>query len=634
MASINELKRWAVGLRRRHQDVPARDIVAAVVDRVGAALEAGPLAAGSDTALLDDVVDPPRGWANPWLVGAVHEQVASAADRKARGAWYTPRPVVEGLVRIAIVDGADDGRAPNLIVDPTCGGGAFLLAALDRLIDLDVEPLAAFERVVGMDLDPTAVEVSRWSMQLWLSQRLGWRRAEPHLHRADVRCGDALTDLPPAWTGRVAVVGNPPFASPLRSGAVRQSAAAYRDARLHLLGPYADLAAIHLLHAIEGLEEGSTVVLVQPQSILSSRDTEGLRSWLDEFAPLQALWASRQALFDAGVRPCAPILRVGASPVGDVALYHGATVDVRSRRPRRPGLRWGSFAADALGAPELPSLDGAGRLGSLIAATAGFRDEHYALVAACREGTSEVSALHSDADSGIGRVLTVGSVDPLTAAWGRKPFRFGGRTWTHPVVDRNDLPPRVQRWFDRLRRPKVLLATQAKLLEPYVDRQGTVVPTTPLIAVTADPADLDRVAAVMLAPPVVLWAWRRWFGTALSVDAVKLAAKQVGELPLPADAELWDRAAALVAASDALEPSAAWDRTVEVAELMNDAYGADQDVFRWWRSRLKPRPELAGTSHPPLAGERRLPEQLVIAFGSSAEPSAPDASAVRPGVEG
>lgn len=632
MASTDELKRWAGGLRRRHLEIPARDIVAAVVDRVGAALEAAPLVTGSDVALLDEVVDPPGGWANPWLVGSVHEQVASAADRKARGAWYTPRSVVEGLVRIAIVDVAENDLAPNLIVDPTCGGGAFLLAALDRLSELGLEPLRAIECVVGMDLDPTAVEVSRWSMQLWLSQRLGRRRAEAHLQRADVRCGDAMTDLPHAWRGQVTIVGNPPFASPLKTGAVRPSAAAFRDARPDLLGPYADLAAIHLLHAIEGLEDGSTLVLVQPQSILSSRDTEGLRSWLDEFAPLQALWVSREALFDAGVRPCAPILRVGAPPSGDVGLYHGPRVDERCLRPRRPGLRWGSLAADALGAPELPYLDGAGRLGSLIAATAGFRDEHYALVAACREAANEASVLDSvfDMDSGLGRVFTVGSVDPLTAAWGRRPFRFGGRSWTHPVADREDLPPPVQRWFDRLRRPKVLLATQAKLLEPYIDRQGTVVPATPLIAVTADPADLDRVAAVMLAPPVVLWAWRRWFGTALSVDAVKLAAKQVGELPLPGDVDLWERAAALVARSDALEPSEAWDRTVEVAELMNDAYGADPDVFRWWRSRLKPRPEIADHLWRPLGGEPPVPEQLVIAFGSLAQPVPPDSSAVRP----
>lgn len=589
------LKRWSVGLCRATTDVGVRPLVAAVVDRIGTALDVGPVAAPDRLhgirptepsladGLFDGVADPPGGWANPWLAGVVHEQAATAVDRRARGAWYTPRAVVEGLVRVATAEAAADEL--TLIVDPTCGGGAFLLAALDRLVELGVDPQAAIERVVGMDVDPTAVEVTRWSLQLWLLQRLGRPGAAPGLGRIDVRCGNALVDLPESWLQCCALaVGNPPFATPLKAGTIEPSAAAFRQSRAELLGPYADLASIHLLRTIEGLPVGSTVALVQPQSILSSRDTRDLRTWLAKSAPLRALWASRESVFDAGVRACCPILRVGAPAGEDVRLYHGLTVEERGTRVSQ---RWGGLAADALGAPELPQLGGR-RLGSIVTATAGFRDEHYALVAACREGSDDQRSAQPGSE--LGQVFTVGSVDPLSSDWGRHAFRFGGRSWIRPVVDRQDLPPGVQRWFDRLRCPKVLLATQAKLLEPFVDRHGTIVPATPLIAVTADPADLDRVAAVLLAPPVVLWAWRRWFGTAMSVDALKLAAKQVGELPLPLSGELWDEAATLIGQSDELAPAAAWDRSMEVARLMTSAYGADEQVFDWWLSRRKSRP--------------------------------------------
>ncbi|MEL7158056.1 MAG: hypothetical protein AAFN30_15865, partial [Actinomycetota bacterium] len=180
--------------------------------------------------------------------------------------------------------------------------------------------------------------------------------------------------------------------------------------------------------------------------------------------------------------------------------------------------------------------------------------------------------------------------DPLWVDWGVRPYRFGGAVRCRPVVDREHLPPKVQRWFDRVRGPKVLLATQAKLLEPVIDREGTSVPATPLIAVTAGPADLDRVAAVLLAPPVALWAWRRWFGSAMSVDAVKLAARQVAQLPLPADSGAWASASAMVAEADGLGPGEAWDRSLAVAELMTRAYGADDEVFAWWCGRRKARP--------------------------------------------
>lgn len=577
------LKRWAVALCRANEELEVRPLVGSVADRIATAL-ATPSPADVDGAekAAFPAADPPGGWANPWLLGVVHEQAASAADRRARGAWYTPRSVVDGLVQAATSDLVETDL--RLFVDPTCGGGAFLLAALDRLVALGVDPNDAVGRIAGMDLDPTAVEVARWSIQLWLAEKLGTGSESSVAQGIDIRCGNALSAFPESWRSKVIVVGNPPFASPLKSGTIDEAATAFRSDRAEVLGPYADLASIHLVHVLESVGPGSTVALVQPQSILSSRDTEGLRSSLERTAPLHGLWAAREALFDAGVRACCPILRVGEEPAASVRLYHGSTVEDRGRR--RP-QGWGALAADALGAPRLPTF-GRGRLGALVGATAGFRDEHYALVAACRE--ADEAEAGGSVGPGVGRVFTVGSVDPLTASWGRAAFRFGGQTWVSPVVDRDELPPRVQRWFDRLQRPKVLLATQAKLLEPYVDRVGTVVPATPLVAVTAEPDDLDRVAAVLLAPPVVLWAWRRWFGTAMSVDALKLAAKQVGDLPLPVDDGLWQEAARLVGACDGADPVTAADCSLEVAEVMTRAYGAGPEVYDWWVSRRKSLP--------------------------------------------
>jgi hypothetical protein len=400
----------------------------------------------------------------------------------------------------------------------------------------------------------------------------------------------------------VLVVGNPPFASPLKRGAVPETAERYRSARSELLGPYADLAAIHLLRAVETAAPGSTVALVQPLSVLSSRDTEELRRHLDGRAPARALWAAREAVFDASVRTCAPVLTVGGQAgtrrAERVVLARGRQVEpAGSSRPDR----WSNLAAAALGAPPLPALSG--RLGELVSATAGFRDEHYGLVAACRE--------EGELPPGAPRLVTVGAVDPLWTSWGVAPFRFGGVDRCRPVIDRTVLTDRVGAWLDRQLRPKVLLATQTRLLEPVVDRTGDLAPATPLIAVHADPGDLDRVAAVLLAPPVVLWAWRRWLGTAMAADAVKLAARQVGELPLPDDVDAWDEAARLVASvapaqGVAGEPAreVARETAREVARLMTAAYGADDAVLRWWMERFDRRP---GERTGPAADQRLRP---------------------------
>jgi hypothetical protein len=335
------------------------------------------------------------------------------------------------------------------------------------------------------------------------------------------------------------------------------------------------------------------VALVQPQSVLSGRDTAALRRHCDREAPLHALWAARRAVFDAGVRACAVVLRPGTEAPQSVTLAAGidvATVPAVAQGSFEQG-HWAGLAARALGAPVLPAplgvaTDGqdgvAPVLGDLATATAGFRDEYYGLLAACREWEGEPGAEPN-------RLVTVGAVDPLVTTWGRRPVRFGGRSWWRPVIDVEALEPRVRGWTGQRLTPKVVLATQSKVLEPVVDRVGTLVPATPLIAVTADPAELDRVAAVLLAPPVVAWAWQRWFGAALAVDALKLAASQVLELPLPPDLAAWDEAAALLTGFDGdpaqVEVGTANERAVEAARIMNRAYGASGRVFDWWLAR-------------------------------------------------
>ncbi|MGF1598541.1 MAG: hypothetical protein ACFCVK_16685 [Acidimicrobiales bacterium] len=587
-------RRWVDELCRANASVDARTLSGAIADRVAAALgippvvgrapsltvPAGPLAGGGSPPVLDDG-GPPGGWNDPWLVGAVHERAERDGSRRRRGAWYTPRPVVDGLLALAV----DEVGVPARIVDPTCGGGAFLLAGLDLLAATGIGPVDAVGRVAGMDLDPDAVTVSEWSIRLWLAARLRRAGADPDETAAAVAAldvavevGDALVDRTPWWgQGPVLVAGNPPFASPLRAGVIPASAVRYRDERTGLLGPYADLAARHLLRAVELSAPGSAVALVLPQSVLAGRDTDDLRRHIDTVAPLRALWAAREAVFDAGVRACAVVAVVGADPPATVALAAGPTVE---RRGRRPAGRWTELATAALGAPD-PTAMGERTLGELVTATAGFRDEHYGLVAACRE----------EADLGPApRLVTVGLVDPLHVGWGHRRCRFGGLDRQRPVIDRAALDIKVAAWFERRARPKVLLATQSKVLEPVVDRVGDLVPATPLIAVHADPDDLDRVAAVLLAPPVTLWAWQRWFGAALAVDALKLAARQVAELPLPSDDGAWAEAAAVVAAADGADAGDGWSAAVAVAEIMTAAYGAPTTVFDWWRRRLGPRP--------------------------------------------
>ncbi|MGI9595452.1 MAG: N-6 DNA methylase, partial [Acidimicrobiales bacterium] len=303
------VRTWARSFVESSAEREPLAIVESIVSAVAAAIGRGPLHAPSSAAPAT-VDEPPGGWCNVWLPGIVHEQAVSAEARTARGAWYTPESVVRGLIDLATADRV----VPELAADPTCGGGAFLVAALDRLVDLGVGPAEAVGRVAGLDIDAGAAQVSRWSIGLWAAAN-GVSVPEADI---DVSVGDALSAYPSHWSSAALLVGNPPFATPLRTGAVPADVAGFRVGREELLGPYTDLAAMHLLGAVEKSTAGSVVALVQPQSVLAGRDSQPLREHCDAVAPIHGLWAAREPPFDAGVRACAVVLKPGRPAPGEV----------------------------------------------------------------------------------------------------------------------------------------------------------------------------------------------------------------------------------------------------------------------------------------------------------------------------
>jgi hypothetical protein len=127
--------------------------------------------------------------------------------------------------------------------------------------------------------------------------------------------------------------------------------------------------------------------------------------------------------------------------------------------------------------------------------------------------------------------------------------------------------------------PKVVVATQTKVIEAAVDGEGAWVPSTPVISVHTDVDHLWQVAALLSAPGVSAWALRHHAGAALNPDAIKLSARQVLDVPLPADEASWYEAATALSAGC----------IQDAGRAMSRAFGTGEDVFEWWRARLPAR---------------------------------------------
>ncbi|HWJ82766.1 MAG TPA: N-6 DNA methylase [Nocardioides sp.] len=459
-----------------------------------------------------------------------HERRMTEDDRdgrRARGAFYTPPELVDRVLELALTP------ETRTVLDPACGTGHFLVAAARRLGDV--------RAVHGSDTDAEAVRIAR----------LRLRAEDPTVPAAEiedrVRVADGLT----AWVGATfdAVVGNPPFLGQLRRRTAGQNGG---------LGAYTDTSAAFLHRALDLVRDGGTVALVQPLSVLAARDAGPARAAVAARGGLVDLWCTDRPVF-AGtpVRVCVPVVRVGAAGEG-------------------PGPDdWGRLAAPHFGIPAVALPGGTGVLGDLASCTADFRDQYYGLVPHVREA--------GDGD-GV-PLVTSGLIEPGACEWGTRPTRFARQEYAAPVVDVAALAaadPRLGAWAASRLVPKVLVAGQGRVIEAVADEHGALLPSVPVVSVVPrDTADLWRVLAVLLAPPVVADAAARYLGTGLSPGSVKVSARQLAALPLPRDADAWAEGAGLARAG----------RIEEAGAVMTTAYGvAPEPVLPWWRERLSAAP--------------------------------------------
>jgi hypothetical protein len=495
------------------------------------------------------------------------------------------------------------GDVPRSVCDPACGAGAFLVAAADALVARGVPAHEVVtERLHGMDVDAAAVAEACVVLARWAAEH----GAVVDPDRIRVQHGDALAVAAGRWPQRPPegfdlVVGNPPFLSQLSSSTSRDGERRRRlGERFGEVGAYTDDAALFLLAGVELVAPGGVVAMVQPQSVLSARDAGAVRDRVLRDAALDGLWAHGGSPFpDADVAVCAPALRrrhaVERDAAGscEVRWEHGAVRHRSHQRPPSAGARWGTLLAPALGVPDTPPCSGA-TVGTVATATAGFRDEFYAL-ADCTSSASPTDLdAGSDRDASRAPLVSVGMIDPLQRRWDTGEHRVAGRRLRSPMVDLVELSrrhPRVARWAAARRVPKVLVATQTKVVEAWADPSGDAVPLTPVISVEPLPhAGLDvwHLVAALSAPPVAAAALREHVGAGRSAGVLRWSASAVCEAALPVDSELWARGADLARELQGLSSTAARNPLLdELAVVMTRAHGlsGEHPVVSWWSMR-------------------------------------------------
>jgi type I restriction enzyme M protein len=188
------------------------------------------------------------------VVDAAFEYLLPKAAKGSRGQYFTPRYVIEMMIRIL------NPKQDERLTDPACGSGGFLLHALKRTEGKNLE-------IFGVDYDKRMAKIAR---AILLACGYG---------KTNIINGNSLTHLRGLAENSFEVVcTNPPFGGEVREKEILKD---YELAKI--FGKKRGFVERHILFIekiIRLLRPGGRAGIVVPQGILNNTNLEHVRRWL------------------------------------------------------------------------------------------------------------------------------------------------------------------------------------------------------------------------------------------------------------------------------------------------------------------------------------------------------------------
>lgn len=214
-----------------------------------------------------------------YLISSFYTAMLPKEIRSELGAYYTPPALAERLMDMVTEAGFDweKGR----ILDPACGGGAFLAHAALRMRKTlsNASPTLVLHNITtrlhGFEIDPFAAWLSQVLVEVALLDLC--KRANKRLPDV-VQTGNALAMAVDSQRQYDLVIGNPPYGKITLSEAQRRLYQRSLYGHANLYGLFTDLA-------IRWVKPDGIIGYVTPTSFLGGQYFKALRNLLQREAP-------------------------------------------------------------------------------------------------------------------------------------------------------------------------------------------------------------------------------------------------------------------------------------------------------------------------------------------------------------
>jgi adenine-specific DNA-methyltransferase len=217
------------------------------------------------------IVDFKNKWNIDKSIGEKYQNLCKKELKKELGSFYTPYEVVDFMVK-EMVKNIDFEKNPYIkILDPSCGGGYFLLSIIENLkhvlerleIKNPVEHLLK-NNIYGFDIDKNAVMIT----QIEIYDRTGYK-AE------NIKCKDFLIDSSESFD---VIIGNPPYMGhKVLTGEYRET---LYNLYKEVFSDKGDMSYCFIKKSIDCLNEGGNLIFFTSRYILEALNGKNIRSYI------------------------------------------------------------------------------------------------------------------------------------------------------------------------------------------------------------------------------------------------------------------------------------------------------------------------------------------------------------------